>query len=172
MKGSTESTAAPMKERRTDRARAAGKRLLALAAVALVAFMIGAGWQYMRAERIQDRLTETERQLAFTTLEARLGAATLEAQRGSYAVAAQLASDFFDGLQHLIQSTPDAARQHFAGVLDRRDQVIAGLARGDENTARLLSDLFLQWRTGMGELMRLEAWPDPALSTDTAGSGV
>jgi hypothetical protein len=154
--------------RRSDRARAAGRRLLALAAVALVAFIIGAGWQYMRAERIEDRLAATDRQLAFTSLEARLGAATLEAQRGSFAVAGQLASEFFDGLQNRIQSTPDAARRHFAGVLDRRDQVIAGLARSDENTARLLSDLFLQWRTGMGELMRLEAWPDPAGSSDSA----
>lgn len=150
---------------RTTRARATGKRLLLLAGVALITFIIGAGWQYMRAERIEDTLARTDRQLAFARLEARLGAATLEAQRGSYGVARSLSSDFYNGLQRHIESTPDAARRHFTEVLDRRDDVIGGLSASDPNTARLLADLFLQWRSGMAELMRIEGWSDTAADT-------
>lgn len=145
---------------RRDRAR----QVLYLLAGLLVVFLVGAGWQFLRAERLQDELEATRRELLFTRLEARLGGAALEARRGSYEVARQLASNFYGELQLQIEGTPDAARRHFTAVLDRRDDVITGLSRAQENTGILLADLYLQWRSGMAEMAAAEGW-NTALDT-------
>jgi hypothetical protein len=142
--------------------RVKARNVLYLLGGLLVVFLIGAGWQFLRAEGLEARLEASERELTFTRLESTLGAATLEARRGSYEVARQLASAFYDGLQDRIVSTPDAARLHFTAVLDRRDDVITGLSRAQENTGVLLSDLYLQWRSGMAELARAEGWATAA----------
>lgn len=131
-------------ETRADRMR----RILIPVAAAALAFLLGAGWQYMRAERLEEELARTQHTLAFTTLEAQLGAAALEAARGSYEVSRQLASDFFNGLQQQIAGTPDAARVHFAAVLDQRDAVITGLSRNEPTAGVLLNDLFIRWKSG------------------------
>ncbi len=150
--------------RRRDRA----KVVLYLVAGLLVVFLIGAGWQFLRAERLQDELRTTQRELVFTRLEARLGAATLEARRGSFEIARQLASAFYAGLQEEIEATPDAARLHFTAVLDRRDDVITGLSRAQENTGVLLSDLYLRYRSGMAEMAAAERWPPGSVAPEAA----
>lgn len=133
---------------RADRTR----QTLILAGAVILAFLIGAGWQYMRAESLEDQLAETRHELAFTTLEAQLGAAALEAARGSYEVARQLASSFFDGLQERVAATPDAARLHFTAILDQRDAIITGLSRNEPQSGVQLNDLFIRWKSGMGEM--------------------
>lgn len=161
-----ESTVEPTSRREKAR------NVLYLLAGLLIVFLVGAGWQFLRAERLQDELAETQLELTFTRLESQLGAATLEARRGSYEIARQLASSFYSGLQERIETTPDAARRHFTAVLDRRDDVITGLSRSQENTGVLLSDLYLQWRSGMAALAEAEGWvPDaPAPVPEPAGS--
>lgn len=118
----------------------------------LLAFIFGAGWQFMHARQLERDLVSVRQELEFTRLEAALGAAALEANRGSYEVARQLASDFYTGLQARIENTPDVARQHFTAVLDQRDAVITGLSRSDSTTATALADLYLQWKSGMAAL--------------------
>jgi hypothetical protein len=140
------------------------RALMTLAAV-FVAFAIGAGWQFMRADGLARELREARRELTFYQLEARLGAASLEAQRGSHEVARRLAAGFFDGLQAVIATTPDAARRDFSAVLERRDDVITGLSRADPSTGIILADLFLRWRTGMAELIREEGWREAGDAT-------
>ncbi len=134
------------------------RRTLWMAAAIALAFLLGVATQFSRAQRSERELQLAKRALLFTTLEARLGAATLEARRGSYEVARQLASEFYSGLQPHVASTPDAARRFFTGVLDQRDAVITELSRGEERAGILLTDLYLQWRSGMAELARAEGW--------------
>lgn len=134
------------------------RRILYLLAGLLIVFLIGAGWQFARAQRLQGELEMTRRQLEFSRLEAKLGAATLEARRGSYEVSRQIASDFYTGLQQRIEATPDEARRHFTAVLDRRDDVITGLSRSEDAAGLLLSDLYLRWRSGMAALATAEGW--------------
>ncbi len=147
------------------------RKVLYVLAALLIVFLVGAGWQFLRAERLRDELDATRRELAFTRLESRLGAATLEARRGSYEVARQLASDFYSDLQPRIDDTPDEARRHFTAVLDRRDDVITGLSRSQESAGLMLSDLFLRWRSGMAALASAEGWAEPPVAPARVDTG-
>ena len=69
-----------------------GRAILIALAAALLAFVIGFGWQYVRAERLNAALVESQRALAFQEIAVILGAATVEAQAGGHEEARRLAS--------------------------------------------------------------------------------
>lgn len=128
------------------------QKMIAIAAVAaIVAFAIGALWQYSSARGYADQLATTDSELAFQRLEATLGAATIEAQRGSYEISRQLASDFFSGLQSEISRADGEQRLAFQEILQRRDAMITSLSRSDPQAGAMLAQLFTRFRIAMGE---------------------
>jgi hypothetical protein len=128
------------------------QKMIAIAAVAaIVAFAIGALWQYSSARSYADRLATTDSALAFQRLEATLGAATIEAQRGSHEISRQLASDFFSGLQSEIGRADGERRLAFQDILQRRDAMITSLSRSDPQAGAMLAQLFTRYRIAMGE---------------------
>lgn len=126
------------------------QRTAAVVAAVLLAFLVGFGWQSIRASRIGDELERTERALAFTGLEATLGAAAIDAQRGSFEASRQSASDFFTGLQTSIDRAPAAAREELRAILAERDVTITMLSRGDPQSGDQLSRMFLRYRFALG----------------------
>ena len=138
------------------------QRGLALAGAVVLAFLIGFGWQAMRAGRIGDELERAERELAFTTLEATLGAAAIEADRGSHEASRQLASDFFTGLQEEIDRAPADAREPLRALLAERDATITMLSRGDPESRHQLGRMFLRYRLALGRQIRTSPAPAPA----------
>jgi hypothetical protein len=127
------------------------RTILIAAAAAIVAFAIGALWQYASVRTHADRLSATSEALTFQRLEATLGAATIEAQRGSYEISRQLASDFFSGLQAAIGGAAPDRRQAFTEILQQRDAMITALSRYDTQSGALLAQLFTRFRIAMGE---------------------
>lgn len=111
-----------------------------------VAFLAGFGWQYARAEAIEDQADRLRRELAFQTLGAELGAAAFDACRGSYEPARRAASDFFTGLQANIGRAPESVAPDFSAILAERDDVITMLSRAEPNSADTLAVLFARYR--------------------------
>jgi hypothetical protein len=144
--------------------RARNGLLVALAIV--IAFGIGAGWQFVRASQLGGELETTRQQLAATSaelelqkLEATLGAATIEAQRNGYELGRQLASDFFTGLQESVGGAPEAARAPLNEILAQRDEVITALSRSNAEAGSLLARLFIRYRVAMGEQVGPQTLP-------------
>ncbi|MGH7554982.1 MAG: hypothetical protein ACREMQ_18430 [Longimicrobiales bacterium] len=138
------------------------KSLLITLVVGLLAFGIGAGWQYVRANRLQSELNTAQRALTLQRLENMLAVAVLEAQHGRHEEARQLASAFFSGLQQDIAQVPDSARQTFNEILQRRDAAITALSRSDPEAGSILAQLFARYRTGLGEPMASTTAAPPA----------
>lgn len=138
-----------------SRARAIGVALLA----ALIAFVAGAGWQYIRAERLDDRLAQMSSEYRGARLEAMLAGAVVEAQQGNAELARQHASAFFTELQQGIASDrlPPSARE----ILARRDESITMLSRSNPEAVALLNQLYVKFRA---EVSRPLKQPSPTRS--------
>ena len=144
------------------------QRGLALAGAIVLAFLIGFGWQAMRAGRIADDLERTQRELALITLEATLGAAAVEADRGSHEASRQLASDFFTGLQRDISRAPAESREALSALLAERDATITMLSRADPEARHQLGRMFLRYRLALGREVKAPPAPAPVTDSPTA----
>ncbi|CAN5631157.1 hypothetical protein BH23GEM9_BH23GEM9_05550 [soil metagenome] len=148
------------------------KLILSVAAAAVIAFAVGALWQYNSARGYARDLDATRHDLAFQSLEATLGAATIEAQRGSYELARQLASSFFGGLQSELENARPDMQAAFTEILQRRDAMITSLSRSDPQAGSMLAQLFMRYRIAMGEPVGpdVDLSPPPAVGPDGAPS--
>ena len=132
--------------------------VLGVVVAAVVAFAIGAGWQYSSARAYRGELDTARMQLdtvrhelTFRRLEATLGAATIEAQRGNHESARRLASDFFSGLQTAIPTAPASAQPQLQQIQAQRDVRITELSRSNLESGGLLAEMFRSYRAAMGE---------------------
>jgi hypothetical protein len=146
------------------------KAVLGAAVAAIVAFAIGAGWQYSAArdyradlEAVRVERDSVASDLTWQRLEATLGAATIEAQRGNHESARRLASQFFTDLQAGIDAAPPNAQPALGGILARRDVMITELSRASLESGGQLAEVFAEYRAAMGE----PVGPIPAPSADT-----
>lgn len=137
------------------------QRALAVAGAIVLAFLLGFGWQAMRANRIETELERVERQLALVSLEATLGAAAIEAERGSHETSRQLASEFFTGLQQSIDRAPQSAQAELRSILAERDPTITMLSRADPEARHQLGRMFLRYRLALGRGPRTAPAPAP-----------
>ncbi|HEX7119915.1 MAG TPA: hypothetical protein VF212_14075 [Longimicrobiales bacterium] len=146
-----------------------GKGVLLAALGAALAFAAGFGWQYVRAERLEDRVAALERDLEFQRLATELGVAAVEAERENYEAARRTASGFFTGLQAAIDSAPPELAGEMSSILARRDAIITDLSRGVPASADTLAALFiryhLSWEAVRPEAERGGAPPAAAGST-------
>lgn len=123
---------------------------LLFAAGVVLAFGIGFGWQYLRAENLEEAFASTEAELALRSLEGTLGAAAIEAQRGSFEAARTLTSEFFTGLQQNVDAAPLPAQEELRGILDERDAIITALSRAEPAAGEALVRLFVRYRVAIG----------------------
>lgn len=127
-----------------------GRAILIALAAALLAFVIGFGWQYVRAERLNAALVESQRALAFQEIAVILGAATVEAQAGGHEEARRLASEAFTRLQGVAAQLPPAVLPEAQTILAQRDEVITLLSRAEPASGTVLAELFERYRMAWG----------------------
>lgn len=137
---------------------------------ALLAFGLGAGWQLLRATRLESSLATSERELELRRIENTLALATLEAQRGRYEDARHLTSSFFSEFQASTEQWPPEARGAFNQILATRDSSITALSRSDPGAAALLEQLWVKYRVALGEPVAADEVPKPAAPAE-ADSG-
>lgn len=128
--------------------KANARLFLFVAIAAVVAFVIGFGWQYLRGRQNAERATYAERALEGARLEALLSGAVIDAQEGKFELSRQRASDFFSRLQNRLSPQIDSASTSAANqVISQRDAVITALARSDPSAESVLSRLLGQYRS-------------------------
>ncbi len=138
------------------------KILLGGAVATILAFLIGFGWQYTRASRLDQQLATTRTDLTFERLESTIAAATVEAYRGNYEIARKLASDFFTGLQNELMRAPEEHRTELNAINNQRDAIITAASRSDPQTPNLLGQLYSTYRVAFGDA---PVTPQPAPMT-------
>ena len=146
-----------------------GSRVIWWLAAIVLAFLAGFGWQYYRAMTIEDRLEQTEQELAVERLRVGLAQAAVAAQSGDFESARRLMSDFFTSTQARLEELPAEVRTVAEDLLRERDAVITGLSRSDARTADALYDMLQRFRLSLGE-EAVPLVPSPAtMDTGTAG---
>ena len=125
------------------------KVLLVVGAVAL-AFALGFGWQFVRAEALESELADVGQELALLQAEAALGAAAVAALQGNHEVALKLTSDFFTRLQQHVGTAPSSARAELEQILGQRDAVIAVVSRASPEASSVLTRLYVRYRVAIG----------------------
>lgn len=134
----------PAAEPRNQPARAARRMSPALIAglAALIAFAVGAGWQYVGARQARAGLADAGQALALSRLDATLAGAVIAVQSGDFEGGRRRASDFFTGLQRQLLSDPGQAKaQELRRVLGQRDATITALSRSDPASTGILQRL-------------------------------
>ena len=124
---------------------------LVVVGAVLIAFLIGYGWQRMRADGIAEELQQTEHALEVQRIQATLAAAAVEALSGSFEIARQHTSDFFTTLQAELARMPDSVRPQMNELLARRDAMITALSRNDTQSGPQLAQMLRRYRTAFGE---------------------
>jgi len=132
--------------------------LIALIA-AVVGFLIGFGWQFMRARDLSRQLDVAQAEALWSGLEATLGAATIEAMRGGFEPARQQASSFFSGLQASIDRAPTTATASLQQILSERDETITALSRSDPQAPSVLAQMLNRYRSALGRTVPSETAP-------------
>jgi len=133
-------------------------RNVLLVLIALVmAFGIGAAWQFTAARAARahftdanTRLEAASRDLAFERLESALALATIAVQLGNFERGRQLASDFFTGLQEQAPNAPAAAQASLQELLQSRDAIITQLSRSEPGSGLELSRMLVRYRQALG----------------------
>jgi hypothetical protein len=140
---------------------------IAMAVLGLVVgFAIGFIWQNTAARGARGDTARVERELTFQQMQSALGAATVEAQRGSYELSRQLASGFFSSLQGNVERAPAGAAAELRDILQQRDAMITALSRSDPQSGPMLAQLFLRFRSAMGEPVGPSSGTAPAPATE------
>jgi hypothetical protein len=152
------------------------RNVLIVIATLIVAFGIGAAWQFAQANRargelatLQAEMEGVRSELALERLHSTLALATVAAQLGNYERARQLTSDFFSGLQEHSASAPMAAQTTFDGLLGSRDAMITSLSRAQPEAGLDLARMLGRYREALGrETGGLPSGAEP-MAGDTTG---
>jgi len=133
------------------------KNLLVAAVAVVVAFGIGAAWQFNEANRARAQLSEVQTQLDATRLdleleriEATLAMATIATQMGNFERARQLTSEFYTALQEQTAAAPESAQGEFREMLRARDETITLLSRAQPEAGLQMARILLQYRQALG----------------------
>ena len=139
-----------------------------LAALAFVlAFALGAAWQYMGARQTRTELVAAQQALTLARLDATLAGAVIAAQAGDAERSRLGASEFFTGLQrHLVgQAEKTTANvEALRRVLGQRDATITALARNDPAAVGILRRLLGEFESVPG----VAAPPGPSSAPATS----
>jgi len=116
------------------------RRFFIMAGSVVLSFLLGYGIVFLEKRQVE-RSADTDRQVLQTELAHtrakfqvasvtnQLGIILIEVDRNNFGNAMELATKFFDDLNELSRSAPDAAmRGQLSQVLRRRDEIITDLA--------------------------------------------
>jgi len=94
------------------------------------------------------QLGRAQEQLALTGFKNRIAIVYVEAEKKNFAQASSDASNLFTAMQSYSERTSDSrVHQDLSALLNQRDAIIAGLAKGDEAIAGQLQQIFLKMQS-------------------------
>lgn len=131
------------------------KRVGVYLGVALALFLLGLVPMWLKARTAASQRDAAQHELRLSRMQNTLSAAAIDARRGEYEPARQTASDFFTTLRAETDNHTNAStltptqRERVRPLLDRRDDIITLLSRGDPAAADRLSDLYVSYRQAM-----------------------
>ncbi|HSF23242.1 MAG TPA: hypothetical protein VLE20_03370 [Blastocatellia bacterium] len=128
------------------------KGLAVRAGILIAIFALGYIPSCVGARNAEERSAQLDRRLKLADLHNLLGMTSYEANRNNYANAAQMSTDFFNGLKELTESTrDDGLKQKLQSISTRRDEITTNLAQADpgvkEKLAQMYADFFQITRT-------------------------
>jgi hypothetical protein len=122
------------------------KAVLIAAALGAV-FLLGFVPQCSRANRLDSELRQSREASAGADLRDLIALAYVQSSQKNYGLAAETTGRFFNRVREVANQTQDAARRKgLEDLLAPRDQITAGLAKGDAAVIGGLQDLFTRTR--------------------------
>ena len=113
----------------------------------VVVFLAGFLPSYVKAHRLENELREARREQSLAQLRDLASLTYFQANQKDYGLAAGTATRFFDRTQEAMNQAPDAsAGKPLQELLNLRDPITAGLAKGDPGVLGDLQALFLKTR--------------------------
>jgi hypothetical protein len=139
---------------------------------AILAFLIGFGWQYVTAHQLRHQLDQVTRERDLAQLEAMLANTAIDVQRGGYELGRREASEFYTGAQRLVSAAPTsqdnaAPERALRRVLLSRDATISLLSRGDPQAADVLTRSLVEYRAALRSERGLPATPAASTTPTT-----
>jgi hypothetical protein len=129
------------------------KKLAVAAGILIVVFMLGYVPSCIDAQAVREQNTKIQSQLELSELRAQLGIISYEANRNNYGTAAQLSSEFFDGVSRAVDSTSDPRmREKLQGLLAQRDQITTELAQVNPAVKEKLANMYAELHRAIREL--------------------
>jgi hypothetical protein len=148
------------------------RTVLISAIFALLAFVVGAAWQFTQAraaraqaEAAELQVVELQRQLDIFRVDGSLAAATIAAQLGGFERSRVFASEFFTALQAETDSLAPLNQPQIRAILGRRDSIITALSRAEPGIALELARTYVRFRGAVGGdpgIIELTPLPDSA----------
>lgn len=121
------------------------RRVIGWASLLVVVFLIGFLPPYVRASRAESDLEAARQQIDQLQLRGAIGHVYFEATRKNYGLAGTDASRFFNDVRQAASRISDPARRSsLEQILDFRDTVTAGLARGDPSVLDALQAAYVK----------------------------
>ena len=113
----------------------------------LVAFCAGFIPQYAKGKRLERELSELRHENSLAQLRDLAGLAYLQASQKDYGLASATSTTFFDRAREVDSQTPElSGKQPLEEILNLRDQITGGLARGDPGVVNDLQTLLVKTR--------------------------
>ena len=122
-------------------------KIVVVGVLLVVAFLAGFLPSYVKARRLENELREARHEQNLAQLRDMASLAYFQANQKDYGLAGGTATRFFDCTQEAVKQAPDAgARKPLEDLLNLRDPITAGLAKGDPGVLSDLQALFLKTR--------------------------
>jgi hypothetical protein len=118
-------------------------RVIVVAAVVVIAFLVGFLPQYVKAQHLETELREAQQANAGAELRDLVAQAYVQANQKNFGLAAETCSRYFNRTREVASQTTNAvAKSILENALSLRDKVTAELAKGDPAVIGDLQDLF------------------------------
>jgi RecA/RadA recombinase len=123
------------------------KKMVVTAVALVVVFLLGFVPQYVKVNRLENQLLESQKEHAGADLRDLIGLAYFQANQKNYGLAAETSNRFFARVREsAIQARDATGRKALEDLLVVRDRVTAALAKGDAAVMGDLQELFVKTR--------------------------
>jgi hypothetical protein len=130
-------------------------KIIVAGIAAVAVFLAGFVPQYVRANRLENELSQSRQENAGAQLRDLIGIAYVQADQKNFGLAAQTSSRFFGRAREVANQTKDAtSRKALEDLLVIRDKLTGELAKGDGAAMGDLQDLFVKTQQATGSLSK------------------
>jgi hypothetical protein len=126
-------------------------KIIVAAVAAVVVFLIGFLPEFVKANRLENELRQSQLENTGAQLRDLIGIEYVQANQKNFGLAGETSSRFFDRAREMANRSKDAtSRKALEDLLAVRDKVTAELAKGDAAVMGDLQDLFVRTQQATG----------------------